>query len=126
MTIATRLDVRALDTSAAVGVLTAVAVSTLMLAPLLALAGADVQEGYRVLFGASIGSGFAFSSWLVATTPLLVTALGVTFAYRCGMFNVGADGQIILGATAAIVLLPHVEGLPALIAIVLDPVCRST
>jgi ABC-type uncharacterized transport system permease subunit len=105
------------DKTAAIGVLAAVVVSLIMLAPLLVLAGVNVGDGYRVLFGASAGSSFAFTSLLLSTTPLLITALGVTLAYRAGTFNVGGDGQIIIGAATAVLLFPVVDGLPVVLGV---------
>lgn len=105
------------DNSVVMATAVAIALSMAILAPLLALAGASVSDGYRILFDASFGSSYAVTSLLSVTTPLLVTALGVTLAYRAGTFNVGADGQIILGATAAMIVIPHLAGVPTLIAL---------
>jgi ABC-type uncharacterized transport system permease subunit len=49
---------------------------------------------------------------LIVTTPLMLTALAVAFAFRCGMFNIGGNGQFICGLVAALYVGSHVEGLP--------------
>jgi general nucleoside transport system permease protein len=49
---------------------------------------------------------------LIVTTPLLLTALAVAFAFRCGMFNIGGNGQYILGLVASLYVGTHLEGTP--------------
>ncbi|MDE3127809.1 MAG: ABC transporter permease [Gemmatimonadota bacterium] len=50
----------------------------------------------------SIGSWYGFTSGtLVRAVPLILTGLGVAIAFRAGVFNIGADGQLLAGATAA-------------------------
>jgi general nucleoside transport system permease protein len=49
---------------------------------------------------------------LIATTPLLLTALAVAFAFRCGMFNIGGNGQFIVGLVAALYVGTHLGGMP--------------
>jgi simple sugar transport system permease protein len=49
---------------------------------------------------------------LIITTPLLLTALAVAFAFRCGMFNIGGNGQYILGLVASLYVGTHLEGTP--------------
>jgi simple sugar transport system permease protein len=50
----------------------------------------------------SLGSEYAIlSGTLVRATPLLLTGLAVAVAFRAGVFNIGADGQFLAGATAA-------------------------
>jgi simple sugar transport system permease protein len=48
---------------------------------------------------------------LIITTPLLLTALAVAFAFRCGMFNIGGNGQYIAGSVTALYIGSHLEGL---------------
>jgi ABC-type uncharacterized transport system permease subunit len=49
---------------------------------------------------------------LIVTTPLILTALAVAFAFRCGMFNIGGNGQVIAGLVASLYVGTHLEGLP--------------
>ena len=56
---------------------------------------------------------------LIITTPLILTALAVAFAFRCGMFNIGGNGQYIAGSVAALYVGTHLEGTPRLLHIVL-------
>jgi general nucleoside transport system permease protein len=61
---------------------------------------------------------------LIATTPLIVTGLAVAFAFRCGLFNIGGQGQYLIGAYAAAWIgssLPSMNGvLHVLLTLVLS------
>jgi len=57
-------------------------------------------QGYGALFG-SISSLYGFGESLVYVVPLILTGLAITFAFRCGLFNIGAEGQFIVGSFAA-------------------------
>ena len=49
-----------------------------------------------------LGSWYAFGSGtLVRATPLILTGLAVAFAFRAGVFNIGAEGQFVVGAAAS-------------------------
>lgn len=60
--------------------------------------GEAVWDGYRALISGSIGSGTAWTRTLERAAPLICAGLGVSLAFRAGMFNIGAQGQILLGA----------------------------
>jgi general nucleoside transport system permease protein len=49
---------------------------------------------------------------LLITTPLILTALAVAFAFRCGMFNIGGQGQYWVGLVCALYVGLHFAGLP--------------
>jgi ABC-type uncharacterized transport system permease subunit len=49
---------------------------------------------------------------LLVATPLVLTALAVAFAYRCGMFNIGGQGQYWAGLIAALFVGLHLEDMP--------------
>ena len=49
---------------------------------------------------------------LLITTPLMLTALAVAFAFRCGMFNIGGQGQYWVGLVTALYVGTHLSGLP--------------
>ncbi|MGL5978047.1 MAG: ABC transporter permease [Erysipelotrichaceae bacterium] len=60
----------------------------------------------RSTTGIYLKNGFQFSpryigEFLVSAAPIILTGLSVGFAYRTGMFNIGAEGQVMMGATAA-------------------------
>jgi general nucleoside transport system permease protein len=51
---------------------------------------------------------------LIATTPLILTGLAVAFAFRCGMFNIGGQGQFLVGAYAAVWIGTSFASMPSL------------
>src|SRR3954452_21720826 len=56
---------------------------------------------------------------LIQTTPLILTGLAVAFAFRCGLFNIGGQGQYIIGSILALWVGISFEGVPALLHVVL-------
>lgn len=95
-----------------------------------------VAESYGALFSGSIGSpariiralgsGEAleirrafnpFLESLVASTPYIFAGLGVALGFRSGVFNIGAEGQIFIGAACATFVGYAVTGLPAILHI---------
>ena len=56
---------------------------------------------YRALLKGAFGSRRGFGETVVSTTPLLFSGLGFAVAYRCGLFNIGLEGQITMGGIAA-------------------------
>ena len=56
------------------------------------------------LFLGSFGSLSAISETFTAATPLILAALGIAIGFRAGLFNIGAEGQIILGGMAAVII----------------------
>ena len=57
---------------------------------------------YGELFSGSIGNVSRFGETLLKTTPLIFTGLAVGFGYRCGLFNIGVEGQYIFGTIFAV------------------------
>lgn len=72
---------------------------------LLALAGFDVGRSMAALGRGAAGSPGVFASYtLVRATPLILTGLAVALAFRAGVLNIGADGQLLAGAAAACIV----------------------
>ncbi|MGH3357271.1 MAG: ABC transporter permease [Nocardioidaceae bacterium] len=67
----------------------------------LSAAGNAIVDSYWALLDGSFGSGSAIGSTLERAAPLACAGLGVTLAFRVGLFNIGAQGQLIAGATCA-------------------------
>lgn len=53
---------------------------------------------YGQMFGECFGTGYGFAQVLQKTTQLIFTGLAVALAFRVGLFNIGAEGQLYLGA----------------------------
>lgn len=82
-------------------VLFAVTIVVLM-AGVLAASGFDVAASFAALFRGAAGSSYAiFSATLVRATPLILTGLAVTLAFKGGILNIGAEGQLLAGAALA-------------------------
>lgn len=95
-------------------VLAALAISGI----LIALSGAPVFEAYRQIVIGAFGSRLAVTETLTRTTPLIFTGLAVAMAFRARVWNIGAEGQLYLGAIAvAAVGSGLLAGLPAVITI---------
>ncbi|MEY4441500.1 MAG: hypothetical protein RL442_500 [Pseudomonadota bacterium] len=68
---------------------------------LLMLLGKDPVRGLMVFFWEPIRTPYALGELMVKATPLLLIATGLTVAYRANVWNIGAEGQYVLGAIAA-------------------------
>lgn len=76
----------------------AVAVSFLVMAAVLAATGHDPFTTYRRLLRAAFIGHAAWTDTLTLATPLLFTGLAAAVAFRMQLFNIGAEGQLYLGA----------------------------
>jgi len=75
---------------------------------------------YAILFRGAFGSVDAVGLILFNACPLIFAGLAVAFAFRAGLFNIGAEGQLTVGAFLATMVGLHAGGAPA---IVLVPLC---
>lgn len=73
---------------------------------------------YGALAQGAFGSFDSVVSTLVITTPLLLAGLGVAIGFRAGLFNIGAQGQFLMGAVGAVAVAVHLQQAPAAIAII--------
>ncbi|RZJ03416.1 MAG: ABC transporter permease, partial [Haliea sp.] len=75
---------------------------TVVLGVLLFIAlGKDPVRGLQVFFWEPIKSSYALGELLVKATPLLIIALGLAVCFRSNVWNIGAEGQFVIGAVAA-------------------------
>jgi simple sugar transport system permease protein len=70
-------------------------------APLIMIAGANPIDAYVALFQGSLGSKRGIAETLIAATPLLVCGLAVSVSFQGGLFNIGVEGQLVVGGLAA-------------------------
>jgi ABC-type uncharacterized transport system permease subunit len=89
--------------------LLALAVTVLIGLLLFSLLGKDPVRGLQVFFWEPIKSTYALGELAVKATPLLLIALGLAVCFRSNIWNIGAEGQYVLGAIAAggVALLAH-------------------
>jgi len=99
-----RLEKRSHSSSAAMLLAPLGAVAfTLMISALLVLwAGAPVGQTYGLLLKGGFGSVFALSETLTRAIPLMLTGLAAAVAFKARLFNIGAEGQLYVGAMAAV------------------------
>lgn len=75
--------------------------------------GQNPWKAYTVMFSGAFGSPVNWAETLIYVSPLLLTGLSIAVAYRCGLFNIGAEGQFIMGMMAAAWIGACDLGLPA-------------
>src|SRR5207237_7574406 len=90
-------------------------------------AGENPWHVFQILLKSAFGSRYDFGMTLLYSTPLIFTGLSVAVAFQAGLFNIGAEGQLTVGALAAAALgalwpeapatvAPLLAGLAALLA----------
>jgi general nucleoside transport system permease protein len=80
----------------------------------------DVFAGLQTFFAtgdreALYRAIYPFTESLVLSTPYIFTGLSVAVGFRCGLFNIGAEGQFLMGALGAAFIGYSIEGLPAFV-----------
>jgi general nucleoside transport system permease protein len=94
------------------------AVAGLLAAGLVAtVAGENPFQVLAILARSAFGSRFGFGYTLYYATPLLLTGLAVAVPYRAGLFNIGAEGQLMVGALFAAAAGVVWSDLPGVIAV---------
>jgi general nucleoside transport system permease protein len=63
---------------------------------------ADVASAYMAIYEGALGSRFAITETLTRATPLMLTGLAAAVAFRARLYNIGAEGQLYMGAIAAV------------------------
>jgi len=76
---------------------------------------ATIGESFLALLDGSLGSVSAISETLTAATPLTLAALGIALGFRAGLFNIGAEGQLLIGGMAAVIVGFSFAGMPTVI-----------
>jgi simple sugar transport system permease protein len=112
---------RRLETPRGLGVfltIGAVIVALLISAVLIWLMGGDPVNAYAHIVRSSLGSVGVLSDTLVKATPLIFTGLACSVAFRMRLWNIGAEGQLMMGAwgASAVVLVGWLpEGTPSFV-----------
>ncbi|MDI3341453.1 MAG: ABC transporter permease [Sphaerobacter sp.] len=97
-------------------ILTALAVGVVIIMAI----GKDPVSAYQSFLVASFTSRVRFGNMLATATPLILTGLAVAVSFQAGVFNIGAEGQLYLGAFWAAVTAVHLASLPAPLVILLS------
>jgi len=81
--------------------LLALAITVLVGIALFAALGKDPVRGLQIFFWGPIKSPYALGELMVKATPLLIIALGLAVCFRSNVWNIGAEGQFVIGAVFA-------------------------
>ncbi|MCK4272541.1 ABC transporter permease, partial [bacterium] len=84
------------------------------------LMGENPLHIYGVMFRGGLGSVDGFGYVLFSATPLILTGLAVAFAFRSGLFNIGGEGQLYMGAFFCAWVGFTLRGMPPVIMV---PIC---
>lgn len=66
------------------------------------VSGHNPIAGYAALWDGAFGDQYTLGETIRRTTPYILTGLAVAFAFRSGLFNIGAEGQVMVGWLAAV------------------------
>lgn len=105
--------------AASYGPLAAIFLVVALMSVAMLIAGTSPLDGFSALFAGALGGRNQIGETLVATTALLFPALGICLAFRAGLFNIGAEGQLLMGgllagAAGPLLRLPPLLGILAL------------
>jgi simple sugar transport system permease protein len=81
--------------------LASVALALVVAGLLLVSTGNNPFEAYREMFSSAFGTSYGFAEVLVKATPLILCGLGVMLAFKMLFWNIGAEGQLHMGAWGA-------------------------
>lgn len=82
---------------------------------ILVFSGADPIAAYAALVEGALGDGEAIARTLEKATPLILGGLAVAFAFKAQLFNIGGQGQLVLGAIISAYVGYSITGLPLII-----------
>lgn len=74
------------------------------------IVGGNVFETYGEMWKGAFGSFYFFTNTLARATPIILVGLGVALAFKAGFFNMGAEGQMVLGALASALTALYLPG----------------
>jgi len=87
--------------------------------------GKNPVVAYTALIKGSMGDWNKIGETLVTVTPLILTGLSIAFGFRCGLFNIGVEGQFIIGTIAAVWAGWAFTGLPGILHVTLTLIIGS-
>ncbi|MFI3209851.1 MAG: ABC transporter permease [Peptostreptococcaceae bacterium] len=82
----------------------------------LVVSGINPLEAYKALIDGTLGD-IKYIAWvIIRATPLILTGLSIAFAFKTGLFNIGAEGQFLIGALVATIVGVNLD-LPAILQV---------
>lgn len=100
--------------------LAAIGIAILVGALFILLSGESPIEAYGALLKGALGSPKSIANTISKSIPLAFTGLAVALGSRCGMLNIGAEGQLHAGAMAAVLTALSLASFPAPIVLVVS------
>lgn len=113
-TIATRGDLREVVLIPLLAVFLALVIGALIMMAT-SVAPATILKSFVAMADGSLGSMNAISETLTASIPLVMAGLGIGLAFRAGLFNIGAEGQMVVGGLATAIAAFSFTGLPMIL-----------
>lgn len=77
---------------------------------LLLLAGANPYTAFELIFRGSLGTSAKFADTLLAWVPLVLAAAGLVITFQAGLWNIGVEGQVVMGAVVATWVAREIPG----------------
>lgn len=74
------------------------------------IVGGSITETYMEMWNGAFGSFYFLTNTLARATPIILAGLGVALAFRAGFFNMGAEGQMVLGGVSAALTALYLPG----------------
>lgn len=96
-----------------------IAAALLIGAIIMWLYGKDPLLGYQAMFAGAFNSQYRFATTLAKMVPLVLTGLATAVSFRAGIYNIGGEGQLYLGAFAAAYVGITFTSLPGYLGILL-------
>lgn len=103
---------KSLPLSAWVQPLLAIIIGLLGGAVAISLIGGSIIDTYAQMWKGAFGNFYFITNTLTRATPLILVGLGVSIAFRAGFFNMGSEGQMILGALSSAMIALYLPGPP--------------
>lgn len=97
--------------------LAAIILSFVISALLMLVAGYNPITAYRAMLDGAFGSLNSFANMLAKSTPLILVGLACAFSNKGGLFNIGGEGQLYMGAFAATCTAIAMQGAPRFIVL---------
>ena len=82
---------------------------------IMVVSGYNAIDGYIALWNGIFGDAYSIGNTIRQITPYILSGLAVAFAFRTGLFNIGVEGQLLMGWLAAAYVGYAIEGLPRII-----------
>ncbi|MCF7935107.1 MAG: ABC transporter permease [Synergistales bacterium] len=86
----------------------AVLVALLLGGMLISLMGVSPVTAYMEMFKGALGDSYGLSETIVKAIPLILAGIAVALAFSMTLWNIGAEGQLVMGALASAALVRHV------------------